>query len=312
MLKDFNRFQDSRPEKLVSRIWKGLPDPVRGQVWVELSGAREHFPIEEWSKKEVPRATANQIALDVPRTLPTNEFFSQLDPETGMLTRNEEGHMKLAQLLHAYAAIDSEVGYCQGMNFVAAIPLFYMTPQQALEVFVFLMRELNYRSYFLPGFPRLKSSILILEALVEANLPRLCRHLKRYDVQLSFFVTQWFLTLFTYNLPFPAIIRIWDWLFIEGHDVIFTVCLAILKLVQAKMLALEGQDLLEYVMTFSAQLDLTADQLIQRALEYKQVRHSVKKLRLRNAAMRDEDDTFDLYATKQRYSDAPFFLRHKG
>jgi hypothetical protein len=54
------------------------------------------------------------------------------------------------------------------------------------------------------------------------------------DVSLNCFVVQWFLTMFTYNLPFAAIIRMWDWLFIEGHDVVFAVALAVLKLVQRK------------------------------------------------------------------------------
>jgi len=179
--------------------------------------------VDELNLIAISAADKEQIEKDLPRTFPTNEFFI-----------NKHGCQKLYRVLHAYAVIDPDVGYCQGMNFIASVPLFYMQVQEAFDTFVFLMQGLNYRQYFLPGFPRLQRSALILDHLIAQNLPKLHKHLKSEDIHVPQcpFVVQWFLTMFTYNLPFPAIIRMWDWLFVEGHDVLFAVALSILKLVQ--------------------------------------------------------------------------------
>lgn len=51
------------------------------------------------------------INKDLRRTFPENPFF------------NHEGQAQLRKLLLAYAGLHEEVGYCQGMNFVAGFLL---------------------------------------------------------------------------------------------------------------------------------------------------------------------------------------------
>jgi hypothetical protein len=62
---------------------------------------------------------------------------------------------------------------------------------------------------------------------------------KRNNVMLRMIVPQWFLTIFTYNLPFPSAVRVWDWIFVEGHDVVFPVALAILACMQREYSTLD-------------------------------------------------------------------------
>ncbi len=46
--------------------------------------------------------------------------------------------------------------------------------------------------------------------------------------------SQWFITIFTYNFPFAAVVRIWDAFLLEGWKVVFRVALSLLKLHERK------------------------------------------------------------------------------
>lgn len=48
---------------------------------------------------------------------------------------NGLGQTSLRHLLHWYAALDPDVGYCQGMGFIAALFLTYMIEEQAFYTF---------------------------------------------------------------------------------------------------------------------------------------------------------------------------------
>jgi len=57
------------------------------------------------------------------RTFPSHPYFStQLGP----------GQLSLFNLLKAYSLLDEEVGYCQGLSFIAGILLMHVSTQQQI------------------------------------------------------------------------------------------------------------------------------------------------------------------------------------
>ena len=80
-----------------------------------------------------------QIERDLPRTQPDHPAFQ---------TPKLKDMMK--EVLVAYAQLDSEVGYVQGMNFVAAVLVYHSrTSYEALNVFTYIMKLCGYRKLFL-------------------------------------------------------------------------------------------------------------------------------------------------------------------
>ena len=51
------------------------------------------------------------------------------------MEKNGRGQESLRRLLQLYAAIDPEVGYCQGMGFIAGLLLTYMTEDDSFYCF---------------------------------------------------------------------------------------------------------------------------------------------------------------------------------
>jgi hypothetical protein len=72
-----------------------------------------------------------RIQKDLHRTFPDHPLF---DAPT------KYGQVALRNILTAYSAYDSEVGYCQGMGFIAAILIMHMrTEEIAFWAFVAVM-----------------------------------------------------------------------------------------------------------------------------------------------------------------------------
>lgn len=52
--------------------------------------------------------------------------------------------------------MDKEVGYCQGISFVAGVLLLHMSEEQAFEMLKFLMYDLGFRKQYRPDMMSLQ------------------------------------------------------------------------------------------------------------------------------------------------------------
>lgn len=75
------------------------------------------------------------------RTFPTHQYFS---------AQLGAGQLSLYNLLKAYSLLDTEVGYCQGISFVAGVLLLHMSEEQAFDTLKFLMYDLGLRRQYRP------------------------------------------------------------------------------------------------------------------------------------------------------------------
>ena len=61
----------------------------------------------------------------------------------------ESGENRLYNVLKAYTSYDPEIGYCQGMNFIAVMLLTYMPDEEdAFWSLVYVMFEKGWREIF--------------------------------------------------------------------------------------------------------------------------------------------------------------------
>lgn len=196
-------------------------------------------------------ASLEAIDRDVGRTFPHHILFHG---DFALST----GQRQLRRLLRAYAARDPEVGYCQGMAFVAAVVLLVAPEPQAYQIFCALMRDSNcatrganlgcgrhsMRQLYRAGFPLLQTLLAELESHVKSLLPALSAHLQTHDVHISTFASRWFLTLFVHQLPPPLLLRVWDFFLVRGWSVMVQVAVALLHQEQGALLKLDMEGIL--------------------------------------------------------------------
>ncbi|RLN58937.1 hypothetical protein BBJ28_00022414 [Nothophytophthora sp. Chile5] len=231
-LEDWEVCQLRHAFTLKKRIRKGIPEALRGRVWCHLAGSSQMLLNNSGAYHELLQTVhvpcEETIARDIGRTFPRHSLFRD---------RASLGQCALMNVLKAYSLHDPEVGYCQGMGFLSAMFLCYMPEQQA---FWLLVACLNHKRYGLadlyrPRMPKVPEVTFVFQGLLKQLMPQLSTHLENEGLHPTMYLTQWFLTLFTYNFPFEFVTRVWDAFLREGWKVIFRVALALLKLSQSTL-----------------------------------------------------------------------------
>ncbi|KAK9401669.1 TBC1 domain family member 4 [Crotalus adamanteus] len=218
----------------------GVPKSRRGEIWQFL--AVQHRVRHRLPNKQQPpdisyqdllkQLTAQQhaILVDLGRTFPTHPYFS---------AQLGAGQLSLFNLLKAYSLLDKEVGYCQGISFVAGVLLLHMSEEQAFEMLKFLMYDLGFRKQYRPDMMSLEIQMYQLSRLLHDYHRDLYHHLEENEISPSLYAAPWFLTLFASQFPLGFVARIFDIIFLQGTEVIFKVALCLLSTQEERIMSCE-------------------------------------------------------------------------
>lgn len=111
---------DRRPKVLPQLVRIGIPEALRGKIWQKLANVENKVEMTDRYRVLLTKETKCETVIqrDIHRTFPAHKFFR----ETG-----GTGQDSLFKVSKAYAVYDSEVGYCQGLSFVAASLLLHVS-----------------------------------------------------------------------------------------------------------------------------------------------------------------------------------------
>ncbi|XP_069712277.1 TBC1 domain family member 1 isoform X3 [Phaenicophaeus curvirostris] len=216
-------------EKIHSAVGQGVPRHHRGEVWkflAEQYHLKHQFPSKQQPKdtpyKELLKQLTSQqhaILIDLGRTFPTHPYFS---------AQLGAGQLSLYNILKAYSLLDQEVGYCQGLSFVAGVLLLHMSEEDAFKMLKFLMFEVGLRKQYRPDMTILQIQMYQLSRLLHDYHRDLYNHLEEHEIGPSLYAAPWFLTMFASQFPLGFVARVFDMLFLQGTEAIFKVALSLL------------------------------------------------------------------------------------
>lgn len=203
------------------------------------------------------------IRADTDRPTPGVENLE--DPEVMQAWRT-----KLYNVLRAYALYDPEVGYCQGMNCIAAFILQTVRDESAaFQMLATVMGKLDARSLFTRDFSRLTTCLCQFDNLVSTCLPDVYALLTKHSLSIPLFCTEWFLTLFVPVCPPEVVARVWDIFLVDGWLIFYRLGLAILLQARDGLLREEPYRLLRYLQTISRQPTFDAENLLEVAASFR-------------------------------------------
>ncbi|XP_075608439.1 TBC1 domain family member 1 isoform X2 [Balearica regulorum gibbericeps] len=216
-------------EKIHSAVGQGVPRHHRGEIWkflAEQYHLKHQFPSKQPPKdtpyKELLKQLTSQqhaILIDLGRTFPTHPYFS---------AQLGAGQLSLYNILKAYSLLDQEVGYCQGLSFVAGVLLLHMSEEDAFKMLKFLMFDIGLRKQYRPDMTILQIQMYQLSRLLHDYHRDLYNHLEEHEIGPSLYAAPWFLTMFASQFPLGFVARVFDMLFLQGSEAIFKVALSLL------------------------------------------------------------------------------------
>ncbi|XP_051883208.1 TBC1 domain family member 12 isoform X1 [Pristis pectinata] len=227
--------------------WQGIPPSVRGKVWRlavgnELNITHELYEIflsrakERWknfsevgseNETEDPgasgadrEASLELIKLDISRTFPSLFIFQKGGPY----------HDLLHSVLGAYTCYRPDVGYVQGMSFVAAVLILNLEEADAFIAFANLLNKPCQLAFFRVDHDMMLKYFASFEVFFEENLPKLFTHFMKNNLTPDIYLIDWIFTLYSKSLPLDLACRVWDVFCRDGEEFLFRTALGILKL----------------------------------------------------------------------------------
>lgn len=224
-------FRHAEWQRLTTSIRSGVPSALRRPVWYACSGAAT-------KRREAGIEYADFLAkgLVLEGTEASKTIEADL-PRTGVQGAVLES---LKNVLLAFSAKNTAIGYCQSMNFVTAAFLLYNTEEQAFWMLCSLIEDLLPAGYYTETMTGLRVDLRVLDSLVAQYLPDLHKHLADLDIDLSPITMNWFLCLFVNTLPADRSHRVMDCLLHEGSKVLFRTALSILRVREKELLNAPG------------------------------------------------------------------------
>lgn len=233
---------------LVSRDWNSIfkgkvyrlalkhhGDAVRFSVWKLIlhsqgmeslySKLKAH---SETSFSETNKGLEEIIKLDVMRSF---SAYPECDKTS------------IINILRCYSILNSEVEYCQGMNYIAGFFFFlYRDEANAFDLLCGLVSNFGLSDLFKHDVPLLRVYFYQLNRLTAIFLPRIHLHFYKEGINATFFSSSWFLTVFTYVLQStkdfkpPLLLLIFDGFLSKGVNSLFKTALFILEHFEERLL----------------------------------------------------------------------------
>uniref|UniRef100_A0A7S4UEU6 Rab-GAP TBC domain-containing protein n=1 Tax=Guillardia theta TaxID=55529 RepID=A0A7S4UEU6_GUITH len=237
----------------------GVPKVCRTILWRKVTGAedlRKRFESEGRTAKMyldyqhddlTLQKAESEINKDIHRT------FSDHDLKECMIAAGRDHESqgtqwfcpKLKRVLIAYARYNPQIGYCQSLNYIAGIVVtLFDDEEDCFWVFLAILHNVMPKSYY-ADLSGVLQDVKVLNLLLESNLKSVKDKLELVHLPLSSFAAQWFMCAYVNVLPPTSVIRIWDFIFVEGAVALFRVALALLKAVEGELsMAVEMEDAL--------------------------------------------------------------------
>lgn len=260
--------------KLKQRIRKGVPQAWRRSVWPALlevqvkKGPAAQFRSDKARVsyaslcKKSPGDIADVIERDLRRTFPQHRLFD-----------SGEGVDSLRRLLKAYAVLDSETAYCQGMNYVAGLFIILFCAQRSVNdpmrslgdseedafwLFVAALQSprTHLRELYGPNMIGVRKSLTVFDGLVKGALPALHAHMEKENCIPAMYATHWIVTVFAAQFPFALVARVWDMFLAEGWKPVYRVALAVLAAVEKQLRAMDFEHMLTFLRGLPETLDV--------------------------------------------------------
>lgn len=192
---------------------------------------------EDLLRVEVPED--RQIQLDIGRTFPHLPAFTS------------ERQCSLGRVLRAYAACRPDVGYCQGMNFVAGLLVLASDcEEEAFKVMLCLMDNYNLAGFYRASFPLLKRYVIAADHLLLRDSPALHGHLRDQGVQPFLYMHEWLLSVFVDCMPPNLVFDIFDLITQKGLVMLVPVVVSILRSLEGRLLSMQFEEIFTYLKAF--------------------------------------------------------------
>ena len=273
-------------------FYEGIPQKIRGRVWMlcignKFSITKDYYNIEviksiklllkngknknlkeeEEEDNQIrdsnknysqyifqtkdKEKSINLIDLDIERT-----FFN-----LGIFKNNSPESEDLREILRAFVVSRPDIGYVQGLSYVAGTLILQMEKFQSFICLMNIILNPAILPFYRLDEDKIKNRLDLFQEIFYSNLPKLYNHFINLDIIPEHFLIEWFMTLFSRSLSIELTFRIWDIYVIEGICVLYKTAIVILNYYESTFLKFDFEEIITSLQQLS-DIKLSNDEFI--------------------------------------------------
>ena len=208
----------------------------------------------ETTKKYNYNKIKEKVALN-PKDVKCSEIIELDIIRTTFDKDNDLNQIKIANILKAIAYTMPRLNYCQGMNYIAAFLLIITgNEEESFYLFLSLLISTEYGKLFEKDLEKLKKYFYVFDRLICILLPELHFHFQENNIDVSYFLSPWLITLFT-NIFYTIkerdnpliLLKIFDLFIFSGWKSIIKIGISLLKKCELQLINLSSEELLSFL-----------------------------------------------------------------
>ena len=215
---------------------------------------------------------------------------------TNFDTNKEENQIKISNILKALCKAKNNIKYCQGMNYVAAFLLnLTNNEEETFYLFLSIFDGTDYGKLFIKDLEKLKKYFYVFGRLMNVLLPELDFYLKDNKIDVSYFVSPWFITLFTNTFQNikdaknpKILLRILDLFFFSGWKSIIKIGISLLKNYESTIMNLTFEELLRFLIGNDLKSDFFQNE------NYEQLMQIQINFKIKNSLISDIENEYEM------------------
>ena len=265
-------------------FYEGIPNIIRGKIWAMCIGnkfsiTKELYDIElkksiqllmKLERKSLKKNKNNNDDSDFSSSmsLSTKKLYSKyiihtldkeksinlidLDiertfPYMGVFKKESQLGENLREILRIFVVSRPDIGYVQGLSYIAATLLLQMDKFQAFVCFMNIILNPNILPFYLLDEEKIRKRLELFNDIFQINLPELYEHFKENEIMPEHYLLEWLMTLYTRNVFIDLAFRIWDIYMIEGILALYKVAIVIFRIHQNLYLKMEFSDIMNHL-----------------------------------------------------------------
>ena len=214
------------------------------------------------------KKTCDEIGRDMHRTFNTEKF------------KKGNGKQMLENILISLGFVRPEIGYCQGMNFIAGALINLIDDEEkCFWIFLTFIDNIQLNLLYLKNMPDFLIRVYQLKNFIEFYFPKLYNHLRRTQINIDLFFSKWLLTIFSNYFPFDILYQVWDVFIIDKWKALFKFCMVIIFFMKEDMMKMDLSQFCQYFRSNDLLTSLSFEQMMKHYNDYKITNKKLKELR---------------------------------
>ncbi|CAD8109494.1 unnamed protein product [Paramecium sonneborni] len=225
--------------KLRELLRNSYPEQHRGKIWSFLIG--NQLQINKQLYEKLYQSIPNHPLITPELKNLINKTFTIInDFENSDKLKDE-----LREILTIFHIYRPDMGYIQGMTYLAFMFLIRMPKQKALKC----LANILFKSQLLRTFYQFKSHyleayFLLFDSFLQEKLPILANKFNQINLPKQSFLVEWFYTVFSRAFNLITSSKVWDYFLCEGDLFLIRLTLSILSNLEPELLKCEYEDIL--------------------------------------------------------------------